>query len=213
MKELAELLETEEPGIAKIRGWIEGADRDCLALPPSRQRESLLVQTQLSTRTLLGALIYETGGLLVDGGWIRHLGSGHERLGRSLPAWNEGRSHGFLLVADDAVSGFYALNSGGLGDDRGRMYYLAPDRLDWEPLGIGHGRFLRWTLGPKLDDLYQDLRWPTWREDVTGLPGDRTFAFYPPLWGQGGSLGTSERRKVRVWDVYRQKMELRDQLG
>ncbi len=213
MRRLAELLESESPGIDRIRGWIDASGRDCRELPPSRYRETLLVQTQLSTRTLLGALIYETGGLLIDGGWIRHLGSGHERLGRSLPAWNEGRSHGFLLVADDAVSGFYALNSGGLGDDRGKMYYLAPDSLAWEPMGVGHGKFLRWTLGPELDGFYQRLRWPTWRKDTAKLHGDRTFAFYPPLWGQGGSLGTSERRKVRVWDVYRQKMELRDQLA
>ena len=55
MKELPELLDREEPGIERIRGWIETSDKDCEVLPPSPQREALLVQTQLSTRTLRGA--------------------------------------------------------------------------------------------------------------------------------------------------------------
>jgi hypothetical protein len=40
----------------------------------------------------MGAIIYETGGLLVDNGWIRILGSGHKKLDRNLPEWNKGKS-------------------------------------------------------------------------------------------------------------------------
>jgi len=58
----------------------------------------------------MGAVVNETGVILVDNGWIRILGSGSEKLKRSLPKWNKGKSFSdfgqampFLLIADDAI--------------------------------------------------------------------------------------------------------------
>ncbi len=214
MKTLEQLLETDKPAIGRVRTWIENSERACEVLPPSPQREDLLVQLQVSTRSPLGAVVYETGGILIDGGWLRILGSGGKgRIGRSLPAWNEARGHGFLLVADDATSGFFAINGGGLGDDPGKLYYLAPDRLAWEPLGLPYSKFLRWALGPELEAFYAARRWPGWPKDVAKLHGDRTYAYYPPLWAHGGGPDTSERRSVKIWDVYRMRMESLSQIG
>ena len=82
-------------------------------------RKSALLETQVTLRSPMGAIVYETGGLLVDHGWLRLLGSGHPRLPRSMPAWNKGRtllpqgkSAGFWLVADDVLGGFYAWTAG-----------------------------------------------------------------------------------------------------
>jgi hypothetical protein len=41
---------------------------------------------QITTRSSLGALAHETGGILVDHGWLRMLGSGHPTLQRTLGA-------------------------------------------------------------------------------------------------------------------------------
>ena len=46
------------------------------------------------------------------------------------------------------------------------IYYLPPDNLDWEPLEIGYSAFFEWSLSENLADFYQDLRWPTWQEDL-----------------------------------------------
>src|ERR1041384_3178873 len=102
MRNLAELINTDDPGIAKIREWMRGAVNACELLPPSAEREEVLVQTQVTTRSTMGAIAYETGGILIDGGWLRFLGSGHPKITRTLPAWNEKRSNGYYLVADDA---------------------------------------------------------------------------------------------------------------
>ena len=68
------------------------------------------------------------GGILIENGWIRILGSGSAKLNRSLPEWNLGKSYmefgqtsPFLLVADDAIGGFFILNGGGLGNDFGKI--------------------------------------------------------------------------------------------
>jgi hypothetical protein len=72
-----------------------------------------LIVTQVTTRSPMGAVVYETGGLLIDHGWIRVLGSGHPRLPQSLPDWNQGRTRraneeilGFYLIADDVLGAF-----------------------------------------------------------------------------------------------------------
>jgi hypothetical protein len=133
VRTLSELLETADPGVEHVRNWIQSATDECVLLPPSASRGEALVQTQVTTRSTMGAIVYETGGVLADGGWLRFLGSGHPRITRTLPDWNEGRSKGFYLVADDAAGGFFAINGGAFGPDVKHMYYWAPDSLDWEP--------------------------------------------------------------------------------
>src|SRR5215813_320832 len=90
---LQELLNTDEPAWPLVQSWLQEATSPVEVLPPSDPaRGEALVATQVTTRSPMGAIIYETGGLLVDRGWLRLLGSGHTRLPRSLPAWNLGRS-------------------------------------------------------------------------------------------------------------------------
>ena len=129
MRSVNELIEIHDPGIAHIREWVENAVNECFLLPPSEQRGDVLLETQVTTRSPMGAIAYETGGILIDGGWLRFLGSGHARISRTLPGWNKGRSQGYYLVADDAAGGFFAINGGAFGEDVKKMYYWAPDSL------------------------------------------------------------------------------------
>src|SRR5580700_7563210 len=145
-KTLNELVNPDDPGIALIREWISSADNPTEILTPSESRNEVLLEVQVTTRSTLGALAYDTGGVVVDHGWLRFLGSGHTKLNRTLSAWNRGRGDGFYLVADDAVGGFFAINGGAFGDDIQNMYYWPPDRLEWEPLGVGLTDFFRWSL-------------------------------------------------------------------
>jgi hypothetical protein len=213
MRPLNELVNTEDPGINLIREWTRGAVNQCELLPPSEQREQVLLQTQVTTRSPMGAIAYETGGILVDGGWLRFLGSGHPRLNRTLPGWNEGRTKGFYLVADDAVGGFFAINGGALGSDVKNMYYWAPDSLDWEPMNIGFSDFFVWSLSERLAQFYGALRWPTWRADTAQLSGDRCFSFFPELWTKEGSITTSYREDVPTQEAYDLKFHLLQELN
>lgn len=212
MRPLSDLIDTVDPGIEKIREWIHGAANECLLLPPSAHRDEVLLRTQVTTRSTMGAIAYETGGVLIDRGWVRFLGSGHRRISRTLPGWNEGRSHGFYLVADDAVGGFFAVNGGALGSDVRNLYYWPPDSLDWEPMKIGFTDFFVWSLSERLARFYESLRWPTWRDDVQHLSGNQCFSFYPFLWTKEGSLATSHRALAPVEETYDLKLDLWRQL-
>jgi hypothetical protein len=211
MRSLQELLNTDEPAWPLVRSWLDGATNPVEVLPASDPaREEALLATQVTTRSPMGAVIYETGGLLVDHGWLRVLGSGHPRLPRSLPAWNWGRSvrgdgaaPPFLLVADDVVGGFFAINGGLLGDEVGSVYYFAPDSLKWESMTAGYTDWLLWCFSGDLARFYRDYRWSGWVTEVQALAGDRAFTIYPPPCTAGPPFGERHRSAVPVDELYR----------
>lgn len=214
MRPLAELINTEDSALPLLREWVSRAARPVELLAPSAQRGDALVALQVTTRSPMGAIVYETGGILIDHGWLRVLGSGHPKLVRTLPGWNEARSQGFLLVADDAIGGFFAINGGALGKDVKNMYYFAPDRLEWEPLEIGYSAFLEWAMtDANFAKFYDWIRWPGWEADAAKLSGDRCFAFYPLLFTKEGKGGIGQRSEASVEEAWGLQMEFRKQLG
>jgi hypothetical protein len=208
VRPLAELIDTAEPALPLVRQWLAEAKRPYELLSPSDAREGVLFDLQVTTRSPMGAIAYETGGVLVDHGWLRILGAGNSKLPRNLAEWNRGRSSGYLLVADDAVGGFFAINGGSLGDDTGSMYYWAPDTLRWEALGLGYTDFVPWALGDKMSAFYRDLRWKNWESDVEMAGGNQCFTFYPFLWTKEGSVESSSRELVGVSEQYALNVQL-----
>src|SRR5690606_21275256 len=152
-------------------------------LPPSSERDAVLLETEATPHSSLGAIAYEMGGVLIDHGCIRALGSGHRSLHRSLPALNICRK-GFYHVADDAIGGFFAINGGELGTDLHHVYYLSPDTLGCESLGMGYSAFLSWLMTGDLAAFYDDLRWQGWESEVSALSGDQVLYSFPPLFIQ-----------------------------
>lgn len=213
MRTLDDLIATDDDAPPLVRKWAQGATHPFEVLPPSQDRERVLLALQVTTRSPMGAVAYETGGLLIDHGWLRVLGSGHTKLHRNLVDWNKERSAGFLLVADDVVGGFFALNGGGLGDDAGAMYYWAPDSLAWEPLEIGYGNFIEWASTDRLQAFYADLRWNGWEADMKSIEADQCFNFYPFLWTKEGSVKASARKAVSIAEQYALNTELAASMG
>ena len=102
---------------------------------------------QVTTRSLLGTVVYETGGISIANGLLRLLGSGaerslrqtHEELGFPL----DGSYPDFIMVADDMLGGLFALNGGRFGPHgQSKMFHLAADDIVWVPLNMGYGEFV-----------------------------------------------------------------------
>jgi len=211
MKQLHELIDLDEPAWPLVRQWIAEATNQVEVLPPidDATRERALLDTQVTTRSPMGAVIYESGGILVDHGWLRILGSGHPRLPRSLPAWNMNRSISeagevppFLLIADDAIGGFFAIDGGGLGLDPGQVCYFAPDTLEWESLEVGYSKFLDWCFTGDLEQFYENVRWPGWQDEMREVRGDQAMSVYPYLSAEGPPIGERSRRPINVAEIY-----------
>ena len=212
-RKLKELINTTEPGIDLLQRLVREAEVPCELLPPGTEREKALLYLQVTTRSMLGTLAYDTGGLLIDEGWLRLLGSGHPKLTRSIHEWNSPRTDGaFYLVGDDAAGGFFAINGGALGEDLGSVYYWAPDNLEWESLEMGHTDFVAFSLTGRITAYYESLRWSTWREDVRDLSTERCFMFFPFLWTKEGSPEGSHRSTVPMSETWDMKLDIVRQL-
>ena len=219
MKTLKELVNKEEPGWDLVKEWFANAKNHYEILPKdSKKAEAELVNSQVSTRSPMGAVIYETGGILIDYGWLRILGSGSPKLDRGLMEWNKGKSfenYGepsqYLLVADDVIGGFFAINAGSLGDEMGNIYYLAPDTLEWESLGCGYSDFLNWAFNGDIQKFYELFKWSTWKEDVEKIKGNQTFSFVPFLWAEHDSMESRDRRAVPTEEIFALMVDMQQQ--
>jgi hypothetical protein len=212
MEPVEKLLDFREPALALITEWILSAKNECTLLAPSADRAGVLVDIQVTTRSTMGAIAYETGGVLIDRGWLRFLGSGHPSLMRTLPSWNKNKAVGCYFIADDAAGGFFAINGGAFGPDVNDVYYWPPDSFKWEAMNLGYTDFFRWALAGDLERFYSDARWSTWEKDIVGLLGDRCFSYYPPLWSKEGSAEASSRAAVSVEEAFGAKKDALGQL-
>jgi Protein of unknown function DUF2625 len=212
---VGELL-SDDPAWPLVRSWLGEATNDVVVLPGNRGRgEDALYRLQVTTRSPLGAVALETGGILVDHGWLRMLGCGGGAMRASLTTWNAvGGSpeiepmQGALVVAYDAIGGFFALNGGAFAGEPGHVFYLPPDTLAWETLERGYSEFLQWVLHARLDDFYAGLRWAGWQDELAGASPDDGFSLYPPPFTKEGRPVAGSSRKLvpmpELWDFYRE---------
>ena len=152
--------------------------------------------------SMLGAIIDQTGGLVVADGYIKHLGgdnrNGDDAMranGLDLETIKEGRSIpqmlGALVVAVDALGGVFAIPSCVTDASQVTVRYLPYDSLLWEDLRIGHREFVAWSLGPEVRELYPD-------ESVGSLVTGMMLRCVPPLWMP---VGTGKKRSMSVAPV------------
>lgn len=194
---------------------MENSPNNIVLLPKNSLRaDSALIDAQVTTRSPMGSIIYETGGILIDNGWIRILGSGCESFDRSLMSWNQGKSFEkigdpprYLLVADDVLGGFFAINAGGIDSQHiGKVFYFAPDELAWMNMELGYSEFIYFCFQGDLSMFYEGLRWDTWKSDIAGINGDQGVSCFPYLSSaQGKDLNKVDKKTVPIqelWDLH-----------
>jgi hypothetical protein len=204
LEQLVDRKDPAWPGLAKL---FATARNRCEVLPPDPARaDAALLALQVSTHATLGALAHECGGVLVADGWLRLLGGGHERLPRDLGTWNlppenggKPRLPGAMLVADDAVGGFYAVNGGRFPGEQGRVHYFSPATLGWEDLEVGYTELVSFCANGDLARFYDDLRFEGWEEALPTLRGDQAFFFQPPLFAEAAER---KRKAVPVEELF-----------
>ena len=192
------------PAWPQLQGWLSAAANAVVVLPAQRDHGvKALAALDLDDTTSLGAMALHSGGLLVDDGWLRVLGSGHPRLPGSLLDWNglSGDTRpavvaGALVVGHDLVGGMFAVNAGGLPGDEGHVAYFSPVTRRWEDLGVGYTGFLRWVCDGDLPGLYNDLRWPDWEDEAEVVGGDQGIHLWPPPWSIEGRDPSVVARRV-----------------
>jgi hypothetical protein len=221
MRLVDELINRTDPGWPTVKKWTDSAKNKVEVLPvDTLKAKDALYKTQVTTRSIMGAIVYSTGGILIDNGWIRILGSGCAKMQRTLPDWNKGKAFKefgerpeFFLVADDAAGGFFAINYGSFGKDVESIYYLSPDDLKWEPLDMNYESFIWFCFTGDLEKFYSGIRWKSWQKDMLSLKADEVFHIVPPLWSkEGKDIEKSIKGPVSAEELFSYTAALRKQM-
>ena len=222
-RSLHELINTADPAWPIVQSWIAEARNEVEILPTDRKSaEETLLHLQVTTRSPMGALAFEKGGLLIDHGWLRFLGAGSERMPDNLRTWNSRGSllsaadllRDALIVAHDILGGFFALNGGAFPGKPGHAFYFAPDTLKWEDTEKSYSELLDWALNGDLNLFYQKQRWPNWEHDVLSLDRDRGISIYPFLFtNKDLPIVERSRRPVPIVELWKLHVDLARQLS
>lgn len=222
-RSVTDLKSTAAPAWAAfLKQGIRDAKNKVQVLPKDPARaDSALYRCQVTTHSSMGAIVYETGGLLINYGWIRVLGSGSEKLDRDLMGWNQGKTYSrlgeqlpYLLIADDVLGGFYAINAGGLSNSGiGKVFYLAPENLLWSPTELSYTEFLFFCFSGDLEKYYDKFYWKNWKKDVKKLNGNTGISCYPFLCTvEGQDINKVSRKPVPIEELWLLHSELRKTL-
>lgn len=218
-RSIDELIDHANSAWPTVLGWLSAASRPVTILQATPGGRGTLEALQVTTRSPMGALALESGGILVDDGWLRLLG-GTQRSHAGLLTWNgllpdsEPLVPGALVVAIDVLGGLFAVNDVAFPTGRGHIWFFAPDTLDWFDTKLGYSDFVRWCAHGDLDKFYVDLRWPGWRDEARLLTIDQGISIYPFPWASdGGPLKNRSRRVVPITELAYLYLETRRQLG
>lgn len=208
---VGQLINAEDDAWPVVLDCVAGAVPPVEVLPvePSRG-EAALLALQVTTRSPMGAIALRSAGLLVDHGWLRILGAGGDRIGEGLREWNELDGspaldpplHQAMIVAYDALGGFFALNGGAWSGEPGRVHYFAPDTYDRQESDVGYSDFLQFAMSENLAGFYRDQRWPGWEEEVATLGPDQVISVYPFLGFEDTPLAARTRRPVPAREAW-----------
>jgi len=215
-RSLRALVEVDSPAWPGLEDAFAGARNGVEVLPRDAARSAATLDAlQVTAQSTLGAVAYETGGLLIDRGWIRLLGGGCER-GEGLADWNglaetpqlDGAS-GLFIVGYDLIGGFFALD----GAAGGEAIYFAPDTLGWDRLERGYTGLVHFLLQADLD-AYYPLRWRAWESEAAEVPFDHALSLYPPpFMKEGKDLSRVSRRAVPARELWALGQDFASQLG
>lgn len=196
-----------------FENWKSTAKNDLVVFPPDSNRALFtLYESGIDSTSMLAAFILHTGGMLVDHGWLRVLGSGCQDFSRGFKDWNNGKNtpdknnSRFVFIADDVVGGFFALKMApDTRIEKAIVWFYGSNNLQWVSTGITYSSFLRFCMSGDIAGFYSDFRWKGWEAEVNHYNPRHTISCYPLLWTKEGKDLKVNRKVVdvaTVWNNY-----------
>lgn len=149
--------------------------------------------------SVLATVVKNCSGIYIDN-WIRILGQGNEKqngvMHYNCCLLEHSIIKGMFIVANDVVGGIYAINISGFETDKNKIWYFAPDTLEWESLGMKYLDFIAWAAQGNLNDFYEAMRWDEWRNDCKKLEFNTCYLIYPFLWAKECDINTASKKIV-----------------
>lgn len=185
MKTLEELTKKTDRDVWKeiLDEFQIGDSRSSIVPSDPDRTASEITKLQMTVNSYLGAVVFNTGGMLFRNGFVRLYGSGSNELpsiGDVNGLTDLDNYPGMLVIGYDVIGGVFALDGGALAIDKGSVCYLSVDTLEWESLELPYSSFLSWLIdGTRIEGFYENLLWDSWESDLSKLGTESGFFLYP----------------------------------
>lgn len=220
MRRADELVTPEDDAWPEIEARIDQSELTVEVLPGDpHEGRACLEKLGITTASPLGAVVYHTGGLLIDHGWTRLLGG---TASGGLPGLAE--ANGLisgedtrdrapsLLVGWDVLGGAILVNGSDAAALRrpgkpGAVQHFHVDHLDWSGVGERnwkYGKYLAYLLSPFSRRMNEFDRWPGWEGEVEAVPLDCGLSVYPFPWSTEAreDMASTSRRPVAIAELF-----------
>ncbi len=171
-----------------------------------------LFRGKYELNSTLAAFVFNCGGMMVDNGWLRVIGSGSAEFNRGIVEWNNGKCKPdkdgvkFLMIADDVVGGFFALYLTPTSNfEKAMVYYQGPNDREWVSTGLDYPAFLNFCFTGEVEMFYNNYHWTGWQEEIRMINNNQTISCYPEFWLEGAKDTKLKRRVIpvqRLWELY-----------
>lgn len=160
---------------------------------------NILKKLEINENSVLGQIIANTSGVIVDN-YIRVFANGNEINFHNIYTYNKELEKYFgnkiLIVADDIWGGLYAINNGGFSGEQGKIWYFAPDTLEWDNLELGYPEFIAWISSNNLNEFYNSYKWVGFQNDIAEIKYNQGILIYPFLWSSECNIDDAEKKVV-----------------
>ena len=166
----------------------------------------------IGINSVLGVIVLYTAGICIDN-WIRVIGQKCNEHNGILQYNSEQMNEdsaamkGMLIVAQDVVGGIFAVNISKYSESINKVWYFAPDTLEWECLDMNYAEFIAWAAKGNTDEFYNSMRWETWEEDCKNMNFDEACLIYPFLWAKECDVSTATKKVVPFMELMGINME------
>lgn len=200
----------------QIKNMAEQSANRCVICEGNIERGAKeIAGLNFTEESVLGTIIANTCGIVADK-WIYVLGQScdehagvadfPERIGQEFPD--------MLVVATDIVGGLFALNGGRFAEEVGKVWYFAPDTIQWEPLGFKYSEFIAWACQGNLSEFYGNVRWTRWERDAESIDGfNKGFSIYPFLWAKECDIETASKKAVPLAELVGMNMDFEKRMN
>lgn len=169
-----------------------------------------LKRMNIRSLSTLGAIVISSSGISIDN-WLRIVGQENSAR-KGILSYNEYQKNVVMekmtIIGQDVVGGLFAINIGKYQEGLKKVWYFAPDTLQWECMDMNYAEFIAWAIQGDTDGFYSSMRWEGWKEDCSKAEFDEMILIYPSLWSNECNLETAAKKIVSSDELIRMNVEI-----
>lgn len=167
-------------------------------------------------KSTLGVIVIHSSGIIVDN-WLRLVGQKNLKH-KGILDYNDYQKENIsiekmTIIAQDVVGGLFAINVGKYQDGLKKVWYFAPDTLQWECMYMNYAEFVAWAIQGNTDEFYDSMRWKGWEEICSKVEFDEMMLIYPFLWSKECNIETAVKKVVSSDELIRMNSEYAEKIN